>query len=81
MSSIFSVPPTVFFLKTQASVICEQMGASMKTGQQHFSRPMHAVQQHRTSRSRHLTSSPSFTLEETGGLGFSLGVRMEGSIA
>jgi hypothetical protein len=80
-----SVPPTVFFQKTQASVIREQMGVSMKTGQ-HFSRPMQFSDsgRRRTSRSRHLPqhlTNPTFTLEETGGLGFSEFVELVASVA
>jgi hypothetical protein len=79
-----SQAPTVFFQKTQASVIREQMGNTMKT--QHFSKPMLYSDsgRRRTSKTRHLPqhlSNPTFTLEETGGLGFSEFIELIARIA
>ena len=76
--------PTVFFQKTQASLIREQIGNSYKA--QIYTRPMHFndTSPRRTSRARNLPlhlSNPTFTLEETGGLGFSEFIELIARIA
>lgn len=77
--------PTAFFQKTQVSVIREHIGNSIRTRQA----PRVPMQfsdsgRRRTSRSRHLPqhlTNPTFTLDETGGLGFSEFIELVARIA
>lgn len=78
-------PPTAFFQKTQASELREHLGTSMRSRRA----PRVPMQfgdggRQQTSRSRHLPqhlTNPTFTLEETGGLGFSEFIELVARIA
>lgn len=79
------VAPTVFFQKTRASVIREQMGSSLKM--QAYKKPMHFSpfdRNHQNATTKYLPqrlTNPTFTLEETGGLGFSEFVELIARVA
>jgi hypothetical protein len=78
-------PPTVFFQKTQASIIREQLGSNLKT--RNFEKPMHfsAFESSRpipkTKILPQRLTNPIYTLDETGGLGFSEFIELIAKIA